>query len=352
MEEIERNEIVKIEYTQPKFWHRVVANFVDIFIFVLLFVSMFFAVRGIVQSTPSYQEMNTRMNAVQLNSGLYLYSEPNKRNFDVIYYIEEINVINVYGKEFDWDITKKEEPLGKNGYATRSINNFLVFAKDNSLKEHYDKMITYYDDLRLNTKLDNQTYFVKEGDKIIPNPVLADIATNHKYYYQNIFKVMVEKYCIPYFEANVSEYASMLRTDFNLLVFVEFLLAYIIGATLTYYVPGLFIRRGRMTLGKALYHIGLVDTRILAPTWKRFTVRYLIFLFMELILSLFTFGVPFIISFSMMAFSKRRQGFPDYILRLQEIDTSKNNIYLDYVEASLKNELHGDAIDFNMRKPL
>ena len=54
----------------------------------------------------------------------------------------------------------------------------------------------------------------------------------------------------------------------------------------------------------------------------------------------------------MMVFSKNRQGFPDYMLRLREIDTSKANIYMDYVEATLKNELHGQAIDFKMEKPL
>ena len=54
----------------------------------------------------------------------------------------------------------------------------------------------------------------------------------------------------------------------------------------------------------------------------------------------------------MMAFSKNRQGFPDYILKLQEIDTSKNNIYMNYTDAQLKNGVHGKAIDFEMIKPL
>ena len=117
-------------------------------------------------------------------------------------------------------------------------------------------------------------------------------------------------------------------------------------------MPPLFFKRGRKTLGKALYHIGLVDDRVLSPTFWRFSARFLIFLFAELLLSLFTLGIPYIISFSLMAFSKKRQGFPDYMLHLYEIDTSKANIYMDYVEAELKNELHGDAIDFRMEKPI
>ena len=107
-----------------------------------------------------------------------------------------------------------------------------------------------------------------------------------------------------------------------------------------------------MTLGKALYHIGLIDDRMLSPSFGRFTARFAIFFFGELILSLFSFGIPYIVSFTMMAFSKRKQGFPDYMLHLYEIDTTKANIYMDYVEAELKNELHGEAIDFRMKKPL
>ena len=38
MEEIEKVEIIenKVEYQQPKFWHTVMAKFVDIFIFLLM----------------------------------------------------------------------------------------------------------------------------------------------------------------------------------------------------------------------------------------------------------------------------------------------------------------------------
>lgn len=353
MEEIERNEIVKIEYTQPKFWHRVVANFVDIFIFVLLLICMFFASRGVVQSTSSYKSMTTKMNSMQVESGLYIYSEPNKRNFDVIYFYENINKVSIYGTEFEGKSADGGEPTGLIGLMVKSINTFFDYAKENSAQEYYDKMVTYYDNLRLDSKLEGQSYFITDSSgKIVPNTAVSDVASNRKYYYQNIYKPMIEKYCIGYFQANIPEYAAMLRTDFYYFVFAEFLVAYILAAVLTYYIPALFFKRGRMTLGKALYHIGLVDTRILSPTLKRFTLRFIIFFFMEMLLSLASFGIPFIISFSMMAFSKRRQGFPDYILRLQEIDTSKNNIYMDYVEATLKNELHGEAVDFKMRKPL
>ena len=64
--------------------------------------------------------------------------------------------------------------------------------------------------------------------------------------------------------------------------------------------------------------------------------RFAIFYFGELVLAPFTFGLPFIISFSLMAFSKKKQGFPDYMLKLHEVDLSKDKLYFDYAEISLE----------------
>ena len=356
MENIEKNEIIEIEYNRPKFWHRIIANFVDIFIFVLFFITFFFTARFIVQSTPSYKAMENRMYEMQLESGLYAKSNVDGRITDIIYDVERLEM--PYGSEFDGEPSDHSvDPpkyVGKNGIVIHAINTFIDYMAnpEHASETVYNNLVKYYDDLRLNETLNDIHFYVKEGDKIIPNPTFATDATKYKYFYSQIYKPAIEKYCIPCFQANVPEYASMIRTDFNLLVFVEVTSGYTIAAVLTYYVPGLIFRRGRKTFGKALYRIGLVDDRLLSPTVKRFTVRFIMFFFMELVLSLFSFGLPFIISFTMMAFSKNRQGFPDYILKLQEIDTSKNNIYMNYTDAQLKNGVHGKAIDFEMIKPL
>lgn len=356
MENIEKNEIIEIEYNRPKFWHRIIANFVDIFIFVLFFITFFFTARFIVQSTPSYKAMENRMYEMQLESGLYVKSSVDGRITDIIYDVERFDM--PYGTEFDGEPSDHSvDPpryVGINGIVVHGINTFIEYMSnpEHASENVYNNLVKYYDELRLNAKINDLHLYVQDGDLIIPNPDATDVASNNKYFYSLIYKPAIEKYCIPCFQANVPEYASMLRTDFNLLVFVEVTSGYTIAAVLTYYVPGLIFRRGRKTFGKALYRIGLVDDRLLSPTVKRFTVRFIMFFFMELVLSLFSFGLPFIISFTMMAFSKNRQGFPDYILKLQEIDTSKNNIYINYTDAQLKNGVHGKAIDFEMIKPL
>lgn len=351
MEELEKNEVMTVEYSQPKFWHRIMANFVDFGLFVFSFIGFFFGARTIVQVTPDYKAMEQRENQIQVDSGLYVYFDSRGRNYDIIYYLDA--TVQVYGSEWDGVGEGGSAPSGKIGRTVKAINTFITYCETNASPATYQELVNYYDSFRLEKTYNNINYFIKDSDdKVVPNPTLADVAENRKLYYSEVYKPFIEKYAIPFLEANVKEYAALLRTDFNLLVFLEIPVSYALAIFHVYFIPPLFFKRGRKTLGKALYHIGLVDSRILSPTLKRFTVRFLILLFLEYMLSLVSFGIPFIISFSMMVFSKRKQGFPDYMLKLQEVDTSKANIYMDYVEAQLKNEMHGPAIDFQMKKPL
>ena len=353
-QEIERNEVVSINYTQPKFWHRVMANFVDFFLMLLTFFLLFLAARSIVLTTPTYKKAEQTIADIQIASGLYIKDEADDgKIIDVIAYIDKYYAL--YGGEFNGVSEDGSEPIGKNGKAVFAINKFINYCSDPKVTpaERYNELVLYYDSIRLDTLTnDGIHYFVKDGDKIVPNETLASDATKRELYYKNIFTPVIEKRLLPYLTSNVTEYRKAYRVEFNFLVFVELPSAYVLASILVYFIPPLFFKRGRKTLGKALYHIGLIDDRILSPSFGRFTVRFIILLFGELILSLFSFGIPYIISFSMMAFSKQKQGFPDYMLHLYEIDTSKTNIYLDYVEAELKNELHGKAIDFRMEKPL
>ena len=353
-EEIERNEVVNINYSQPKFWHRVMANFIDFFLLLVFFFSFFVSVRSIVLLTPKYKEAEQTITETQLNSGLYVKDvTDNDKIVDVIFYINKTT--NLYGSEFNGEGEGGSAPLGKNGKAVSAINKFINYCSnpDITSSERYEELVTYYDEIRLDTLTsDGVHYYVKDGDNIIVNETLASDAEKRKLYYENIYSPFIEKKCIPFLTSNVTAYREAYRVEYNFLVFLELPVAYALAGILVYFVPPLFFKRGRKTIGKAIYHIGLIDSRILSPSFGRFTARFAIFFFGELILSMFSFGIPYIISFSMMAFSKDKQGFPDYMLHLYEIDTSKSNIYMDYVEAQLKNELHGEAIDFKIEKPL
>lgn len=348
--EIERNEVVSVNYTQPKFWHRCMANLIDLVLLVAMFIILFIAARGVVGLTPGFKNAEKRITEIQLETSLYYEDRLNEGKYvDVVYYLNKY--YDTYGSDFEG----KKDSSGRIGQIVYSINQFMDYC---SKPEHvfinrYNELVSYYEKIRLETVTkDGVHYFIKDGDKIIPNETLSNDAGKRKDYYKEVYVKFVEKTCLPFLTANVTEYRELYRVEFNYLVFCELPAAYLLAAILVYFVPPLFFRRGKMTLGKALYRIGLIDDRMLSPSFGRFTARFAIFLFGELILSLFSFGIPYIISFSIMAFSKHKQGFPDYMLHLYEIDISKANIYMNYVEATLKNELHGEAVDFRMEKPL
>ena len=356
MQEIERNEVVSINYSQPKFWHRCMANFVDFFLMLAVLILLFIASRAIVSATPHYKNTEKRIAEIQLASGLYAKDQLNEDKIvDIVYYLDKY--VPSYGDEFDGvnKTDNQKEPEGKIGKIVASINCFIKYCNDEGVtsRERYDELVSYYNTIRLETVTsDGIHYFVQDGEEIVPNETLASNAEKRALFYKDVYVKVVEKRFLPFLTSNVAEYRNLYRVEFNYLVFVELPISYALAGFLVYFVPPLFFRRGRMTLGKALYHIGLIDDRMLSPTLARLSARFIIFFFGELVLSLATLGIPYIISFSLMAFSKHKQGFPDYMLHLYEVDTSKANIYLDYVEAELKNELHGEAVDFCMEKPL
>lgn len=331
MEELEKQEIVTIEYTYPKFWHRVMANLIDILIFAVTAVALFIGVRAIVVNTPNYKALENYVDQTRLDSQLYVKSE--KNILSLTSYLED---------------NKNIAPSVKNLRSQSAIDGFIDYIRNNFGDEKANLVQEDYDSFRLNDSLTyaGVKYFTKEEGKIKYNP---DCSADAKTYYSNVYYPYLTDHCQSFLISINTQYASSAKEIGTYLLWLEIPVSYIIAAVLTYFVPPLFFKRGRKTLGKAIYHIGLVDKTLFSPKLGRYALRFIIFLFGELILSLATFGIPFIISFSLMAFSKRRQGFPDYMLAMVEIDTSKNNIYMDKVEAELTlNPVYKPPVDFNL----
>ena len=355
LEKVEIEPIHQVEYTRPKFWHRIIANFIDIFIFVVIAILLFIGTRAIVESTPNYKKMDLRYDEIRLDSGLYMKnpSDPNEI-FDVVTYLD--STVKVYGDDFDGNETTTYTKIGSSITAIKRLREYIEIDgvlsnefKANLIKEFDSK----YDQYRLEATYEKVHLFVEENGEIIPNSALRSDPTKRSLYFDLVYSKFLDKYCLGFLSANVKEYYDITKNFAILFLALEIPVGYILSGILVWFVPGLFFKRGRQTLGKAIYHIGLLDSKtVLSPTLGKHTIRFLIFFFAELILSLFTFGLPYIISCTMMSFSKKKQGFPDYMLGLIEVDTSNNNIYLDYVEAQLKEGLHGKPIDFEMKKTL
>ena len=176
-------------------------------------------------------------------------------------------------------------------------------------------------------------YFIKDSSGLVIENTNSDgelYYTNAQYFeafYEPFFKNYLSVYLFKY----APNYASTTKTMNNLIIFLEIPVGLFLGLVITYYIFPLIFRRGKQTVGSKMFHIGYVDYRYLSPTFWRETVKFLIFL-LEVILSIFTFGIPLLISFTLMALSKKKQGFPDYMTGIEAVNTNKQKIYYDKVE--------------------
>jgi len=318
--EVAENTVGKIEvkYTRPKFAHRVLANFIDIIIFVICFFALFIGVRAAISSADKYKAVEGALNKHKTDSGMYVIRDGTY--VDVVSYLKSDSTITTTGK-----INKSVD----------SIDKFFVFEQGKIDDTKYETIVEEYDERKLNATSDGHHLFIKSGDKIIVNnlPEDEEYFLTHNYVYLTFYFNNIDNYFQGYFATTPVIY-DLTKQINTYLIWVEIPISYICSTILVYFVPTLFFRRTRYTLGKALYRIGTVDPRFLSVSFGRNAAKWAIFL-LEMILGVFSLGVIFICSFSMMVFSKKKQGFPDYMMNLQEVDCSKNKIYKSYIEIQI-----------------
>ena len=331
---------IEVRYVRPKFVRRVMANLLDAILLVLVFFGCFLGARAIVTNSPDYKSKNKQLETIRLESGLYVY-DYNHQFRDLVTYINQ-DENNTGGSK-----VKK---------AKKGIETFLSYTKENAGQEIYEEIKKDYDDYRLDSSLtyEDKAMFVLQDGEVMENEELVggakDTFNIFNIYFEKAYAPYIDKHLQGYLLTKIPNYYELTKYDSLMLIFAEAVPAYCLAGILVYLVPTLFFRRGRMTLGKFLYKIGLVDKRVLSPTLGRSLARFAIFYFGELILSIVSFGAPYIISFTLMAFSKNKQGFPDYILGLNEIDTSMHKIYFDYQEIELdKIETNKEPVKFKVK---
>ena len=313
MSEQNQEELIpEIKYARPKFWRRVFACLVDLLIFAVVAIFLFVGVRAIYMSTEGYQTKENRLTEMKLESSLYVEKEG--------------QVVDIAG-----DISSSSDTTSnKMKRAKNAIEDFIEYAFKVEGTTVGDEIQNAYDDYRLAASFLSQPYFIEKDGSIVMNP---DCKASYTQYFDNVYKPFINEYCQGYLTTRFKEYVDLTMYISRTLVFVEVPIAYCLAGIIVYYVPTWIFRRGRMTFGKAIYKISTVDSRLLNPTWQRSLARFLIFYFGILILSVFTFMVPAIISVTLMGFSKKKQGFADYLLDLQEVDTTNATVFYNLEEA-------------------
>ena len=356
---------IHLEYELPNFGKRVFANFLDIIFLFLGVISVYIGVHATTKATPQYWKNDNYIAQVRSESGLFRYASSRETWENISTWLDNNN-------DTSYD--------SRNYVCTLAINDFIEYIHTNCSEDQYDEIVSDYENCRLSDNLldkegkhlfawvdvpvqqtdengnpvfdenNKPVYVVDEhGDvvtikEIRKNP---DSKANSQYYYENFYREYTLVNCGGFLLKFFPRYLVATQTLSDLFFFIEIPITLFFGCAIVYYLPGIIFRRGHPTFGKKIMGMGDVDSKILSPKFGRFTAKYAIFFFGEIILSLFTFGIPLIISFSMMAFSKKKQGFPNYMLGLTEIDTNKQKIYFTKYEISLEfAKDHKKAINF------
>lgn len=310
---------VNIEYHTPRFHRRIFANLIDFLVFAVVAILGFLGTRAIVEVVPSYGENISELVDIRKESGLYHVDEDGSST-DIISYLNDSG-LNAFPKYES---------------AANAVDTFIAYLDENVSPEAAKTVQDDYDSFRLSITLDGVHYFVEDGDEIVLNKKDdGSLYIGYAEYFTNVYTPYIDEHALGYLVTLVPRYLDLVKWEATILFAVEVPIGILLGGILVYLVPPLIMKRGKRTIGKALYQIGLADSRLLSCSWKRYLARWFIFFFGEIVLSIFTFGIPCIISFTLMAFSKHKQGFPDYILSLYEIDCSEQRLFLSYEEITL-----------------
>lgn len=300
----------ELEYNKAKIYKRFFAAFIDLFCVFLMTFILFSLTNMVLLHIESYSSLVEKRNNLLDESHLY------DENYLVI-----TDVI-ADEKEFPTFNSKKD-------YLSEHIEEFynssLYFDDLSEIKEEYDKRrIEYrYNGIKL--------FDYNENNEIIELNVSPEYLTN--FYIEE-----VNNYCLKYLFNNI-DYVETTRI-ISLVSILNFACWLILMVTLFYLVFPLWIfKRGRLTIGKRIFSIGLIDGNALNITNSKYILRFLFILFIMFILSFFSFLLPIFVSIGMMLISKRQQDLVDYIFNNYVVDIKDSEIYLDYLEYLDKNNI-------------
>lgn len=333
---------MEVVYFRPGLHLRVLANFIDFFVLVFVFLFGFLGTREIIRNTPTYKAKSEQLVQIKLDSGVYEYDDDNILR----------DIVSVVNND------QGQSAKSRCVRSRKAIDKFIAYAEEVATPANYNVIVDDYRNFRLSDSMkkgDIPMFIIDEDDNVIENPVLFEgvesiSAGIYTTYFETAYAPYLDERVQGYLLTAIPNYKSIISYQTAMLLWVNIFMVYCVAGILVYLIPPLFFKRGRMTIGKWVYGIGVVDYRCLSPKVGIAIARFAIFYFGIYILSLFTFGLPLILNFTLMAFSKNKQSFPDYMLRLVEVDARRTKIYLSFLEVELeKTSPHKKAVNFRTR---
>lgn len=307
---VEEENVLEIEYQKASFARRVLSALLDMILFsVFTFLLYSYALSFLPLTFPSYVANVETFTERKAESGLFSdFYEQNDSTLVSDYYRHEI----AQAENSDKKLEVTEEA---NTYIEQVLTDFYQMETflevTGGLKTYQEQKIPEGEQISF--------YFVySETGQIVPNGARSQ-------------DEMWE-----FYQSAVDEALGYLYQDSVLLSSSRVItwthvgmisIAIIIGGCLFYLMFPFIFKKNRQTLGKKLFKLGVINADGLRPNNKKTLGRFALFFFLEIVLSLLTFGVPLIISFSMVAFSKTGTSLHDYLANTYVVDVSTYNIY-------------------------
>ena len=303
MAENENNTV--LEYSKARIYQRVFSFFIDLFLSVLLGM-IINSLCGLVTSVvPKYQEVLQERIELQDQSGLF---DENQKLW----------TLSLEGS--DMTIQEKKELL-----STR-LDEFYhndVFFEDDTFYQSYQKRKSE----AVNEK--GELLFELISGSYVEKDFSDDV-------YYSFYQKEFENYASAALSHNV-RFADLSNLIVRISV-IEIVLSMSVGFALSFVIMPLILKRGRKTIGMYLFKISLVGGDALNVRGKTLLFRNVLLLLIGYWLTIFTFGIPWLVSLTMMTFSKTGQDFFDYMSGTYVVSTKDKDIYLDYAEYLARTE--------------
>ena len=326
-----------IQYARARTYKKVFAKIIDLLLLAVIGVLLFVGTRAIVQSTSYYQQVQERTDTTLENSGLYIKTSG-----------ELVDAVDYYNSKKD-DLSASEMLKNVQGI----IIKFYSYVDDqvilgNVSEEHKQKMLDDYDKYRLNLTYSEIHLFIETNDgEIIANPQFSSGEDTYTIYVENAYIPFIDSYLRGYLLSYFPQYLKDTTYMSQMILLVELPISVILSSLIVYLIPPLIFKRNRQTIGRLIYKIGLINNNLFSVPLKKFLIYVAIVIILEIMLSFLTLAIPLIISITMMAFSKNKQDFAEYMTQVNEVDISKDKIYLTKEELELEHlKLNKAPIEF------
>lgn len=293
----EKEKTVELDYKRADNKKLFTSNLFDAFAMIILAVLLSLSIFAIYFNTPMSRDLSNRRDEIILSSHLYEKKDGIVKDLYSIIDEDKESSVDEKSKIIDDSLTFF----------------FQTFVKDKNIYDDYKRRALNKEEHIFDDNLQRK-YLNDDYDIVYFN------------FYNNMLKDIAPGYL-----SSSKEYRDNLRQSIINNVLIIFI-SLIISNIIFYYVVPMIYRRGKQTFGMKIFKISLLSVDGMSCSSKRYSLRFLFYLIVIVVLSVFSFLLPVLISFTMMLLSKTGQSLVDYVTNTYKVDSQTNTVYLNYEE--------------------